>query len=153
MSRGFLKRRTPAAIESKRRELNLKKFQPAPRIWSKEEEEILKAEYKNHTRFELANTFLPNKTPNQIRDKVHRLGLGKSKWTDEELDKLAAVAGKFDAALIVAYHLPNKTASQVRDKVKRLGVKRRKVKTQQVARRDRMNYLLSKLNKKLKNER
>lgn len=134
----FLHTRTPEAIASKRAELGLKKAQAAPKKWTPEEEEILKQEYKNYTRFELANDLLPNKSPEQIRDKVHKMGLSKGKWTDEDVEKLVKVGGKFNSKIIAAFHLPNKTAGQIRGKLKYLGISRKKIAGEQIRRKDRL---------------
>ena len=55
---------------------------------------ILTSKYKNHTAKQIASDFLPDRSVPQIKDKLKRMRITKSMWTDEELDLLVEHGGK-----------------------------------------------------------
>ena len=113
--------RTEDAVQHRRLSLKIKKASPHPRFWTPEETKILTSKYKNHTAKQIASDFL------QIKDKLRRMRVTKSMWTDEELDLLVEHGGKLSAKEIAKRFVPNKTSDQIRAKVlKGLGISRRK---------------------------
>ena len=119
--------RTEYAVQHRRLSLKIKKALTHPRFWTPEETKILTSKYKNHTAKQIASDFLPNRSVQQVKDKLRRMRITKSMWTDEELDLLVEHGGKLSPKEIAKRFVPNKTSDQIRAKVlKGLGISRRK---------------------------
>ena len=117
MSRGFLKKRSRTAILSMRHRLGLFKEPKNQKIWSDEEEAILKDNWIEYDQNELHDKFLPNKTPQQIRRKKMDMGLKGKKyvWSEEEIEVLSQVGPHRKNQFIIKNYLPNKTTRQISD--------------------------------------
>ena len=100
---------------------------PFDRIWTKEEEELLKRHYLDYTQRELHDKFLPNKTSVQICQKKMHMGLKKPPvWTNEERALLLEHGANYTHRELVVKFFSNKTPLQVSHMRKYLGIKRQK---------------------------
>jgi hypothetical protein len=95
------------------------------RIWTKEEEEILKENYLKFDQRELSEKFFPNKTPVQICQKKMCMGLkGRRKWSEEERSLLLEHGANYNHKDMHKKFLPNKTPRQITDMRKYFGIRR-----------------------------
>ncbi len=83
------------------------------KLWNKKEQEILKQNYLKYDQNELC-LLLPNKTPEQIRNKKMYMGLKKGqKWSEEEKLTLLEHGGSNSNRQMADKFLPNKTRAQI----------------------------------------
>tara|TARA_R110002110_G_scaffold156179_1_gene351115 strand:- start:775 stop:1101 length:327 start_codon:yes stop_codon:yes gene_type:complete len=101
-----------------------KQLKPFERIWTDEEEIVLKANYLKYTQRELHEKFLPDKTPVQICQKKMDMKLFKPVWTNKERGLLIDHGADYTHKELVAKFFPNKSPSQVHGMRKYLGIKR-----------------------------
>tara|TARA_B100000287_G_scaffold374185_1_gene373840 strand:+ start:2137 stop:2670 length:534 start_codon:yes stop_codon:yes gene_type:complete len=123
--KGLLKGRSYRTIADKRYRLNLKKERKNIKLWTNEEESLLKKHWREFDQNELHNKFLPNKTPLQIRSKKMDMGLKGKKyiWSGEEIETLLQVGATNTASFISQHYIPTKTSNQIRNARKFYGVK------------------------------
>lgn len=96
-------------------------------IWSDEETEVLKKNWKDYTQRELHDMFLPDKTPVQICQKKMHMGLkGRRIWSEDERELLIKHGESYTQSEMVKKFLPNKTPRQVHDMRKYFGLRRRR---------------------------
>lgn len=104
-------------------------LKPFERIWTLEEEGILKANYLNYNQRELQKKFFPSKTVRQVLDKkMHMRLIGRRKWSEEERGLLLEHGANYSHREMVKKFLPNKTPRQVTSMRKYFGIYRRKSK-------------------------
>ena len=106
---------------------NANKPKPFEKIWTEEEEEILKSNYLEYTQRELQEKFFPNRTINQVLNKKMHLGLKKPPvWTNEQRGLLVDHGADYTHRELADKFFPDKTMLQVNYMRKYLGIKRRK---------------------------
>jgi Holliday junction resolvase len=103
--------------------VSLSKRWGAGRLWSTEEEEFLKANYRRLSIAEIAQRL--GRTENSVESRMHNLGLKKRRWEDWEVEFLKSNWSKMDARGI-AEQL-GRSLPSVFDKCERMGfIKNRK---------------------------
>jgi hypothetical protein len=121
----LLKKRSRRSVMTMRWKLGLRKDPKNLKIWTDEEEGLLKKHWLQYNQNELHDKFLPNKTPQQIRQKKMHMGLKGKKyvWNHREIETLIKVGAENTANTISAKYIPTKTPSQIRGARKYYGIK------------------------------
>jgi len=97
------------------------------KVWSREEVEILKANYLEYNQKELQNRFFPDKSVVQIRNKKMSLNLKKPPvWTNSQRELLLKYGAIYTHRELVHKFFKDKTPTQVNDMRKHLGIRRTK---------------------------
>ena len=102
---------------------------PFERIWSTDQEEILRDNYFQYNQRELAQKFLPSFTPIQINQKKMDMGFikGEYVWSENERALLLENGANYTSKEMIKRFLPNKTSRQIVDMRKYFGIRRRKL--------------------------
>lgn len=120
----FKGKRSRAQVERTRCKLGLKRAMQKHQLWSKEEVEILKNNYKKYNQRELKERFFPNKTIEQVRSaKMSRRLYRDPVWTPEEVELLLKYGSVMKRQELQRLHLPNKTVDQISWTKKYYGIK------------------------------
>jgi hypothetical protein len=125
ISEKFLKcKRSPHQVQRKRCEMGIKKTMQVHQVWTPEEVQILKDNYKKYNQKELQEKFFPNKTVEQVRSAKMSRGLHRDPvWTPQELETLMKYGPTMRRKDLQALHLPNKTVDQISWTKKYYGIK------------------------------
>ena len=125
ISEKFLKgKRSPHQVGRKRCEMGIKKATQAHQVWTLEEVQILKDNYKKYNQRELQEKFFPNKTIEQVRSAKMSRGLHRDPvWTVEELERLMKYGPTMSRSDLKRLHLPNKSVDQISWTKKYYGIK------------------------------
>ena len=106
-------------------------LKPFERIWTFEEEEVLKANYLDYNQRQLQQKFFPDKTVRQVLDKkMHMRLTGRRRWSESERALLLEHGANYTHKEMVEKFLPNKTPRQVTSMRKYFGIYRRKANNQ-----------------------
>ena len=125
ISEKFLKgKRSPHQVARKRCAMGIKRAMQAHQVWTPEEVQTLKDNYKKYNQRELQEKFFPNKTVEQVRSAKMSRGLHRDPvWTSEEIDLLFTYAPIMSRKNLQRLHLPNKTVDQISWTKKYYGIK------------------------------
>lgn len=125
ISEKFLKgKRSPHQVQRKRCEMGIKKTMQVHQVWTPEEVQTLKDNYKKYNQRELQEKFFPNKTVEQVRSAKMSRGLHRDPvWTSHEVELLMKYGPAMKRQDLQALHLPNKTVDQISWTKKYYGIK------------------------------
>mgnify|MGYP003135869307 CR=1 FL=1 len=125
ISEKFLKgKRSHHQVRRKRCEMGIKKTMQVHQVWTPEEVQILKDNYKKYNQRELQEKFFPNKTVEQVRSAKMSRGLHRDPvWTSQEVELLIKYGPVTKRKDLQALYLPNKTVDQISWTKKYYGIK------------------------------
>ena len=125
ISKKFLKgKRSPHQVQRKRCEMGIKKTMQAHQVWTPEEVQTLKDNYKKYNQRELQEKFFPYKTVEQVRSAKMSRGLRRDPvWTQREIELLLKYGPTMKRCELKKLYLPNKSVDQISWTKKYYGVK------------------------------
>jgi hypothetical protein len=118
----YLPHRTPAAIYARARALRLTR---PTKIWSTEEDDVLRQHYGKLTAAEIRNRFLPRRSIPAIWARADKLGLTQLPqpcWTAREIHILRQHYQHLPTRVLTARYLPHRTVKGVAAKAEKLGL-------------------------------
>tara|TARA_R100000808_G_C2112977_1_gene126507 strand:- start:262 stop:795 length:534 start_codon:yes stop_codon:yes gene_type:complete len=99
-------------------------------VWSEEEEQVIKDNYKSMSDPKMLLKFFPEKTKSQLKEKRLKLGCKRNEpwnriWTKEEESLLLDNWLEYNQRELHEKFLPDKTPLQIRQKKMHMGLKKR----------------------------